>query len=79
VNSLVYFLADYYPWWGIPTGLILAEVANGYRRRGERKKFIQYLLVSLVFLSLAAAYIVFDGPEKLRPGMERAERTLQNK
>ena len=79
MNALVYFFADYYPWWGIPIGLILAEVANGHRRRGERKAMIKYLSVSFIFLALAAAYIFFDGMQNLRPGMEHMERTMRNK
>jgi hypothetical protein len=79
VSALVYFFADYYPWWGIPIGLILAEVANGHRRRGNRKAMFKYLSVSFIFLGLAAAYIFYNGMQNLRPGMEHMERTIRTK
>jgi len=72
-------VADLYPWWGIPLVLIFVEVANTYRRRGERKKMVKSLAVSFVFFSLAVVYFVLNGFEKLRPGMEHLERTFLNK
>jgi hypothetical protein len=75
LSPLVYFISDLYPWWGIPLALIFAEVANSYRRRGERKKMMIHLSVSLVFFALAVAYFAFNGVERLRPAMEELEQT----
>jgi len=76
---VIYFLADLYPWWGIPLGLILAELANYFRRHGNRKKMILYLSISFVLFALAGAYFVFNGMERVRPGMQELERTFSNK
>ncbi|MGZ3671895.1 MAG: hypothetical protein ACXWP1_01600 [Bdellovibrionota bacterium] len=79
MSPIIYFVADLYPWWGIPIALIFAEVANTHRRRGERKKMAMYLSVSFIFFSLAVVYFVLNGFEKLRPAMEQLERTILNK
>jgi hypothetical protein len=79
LNPLVYFIADLYPWWGIPLAFILAEVANGYRRRGDRKKMVLWLIPAFVLMSIAGAYFLYNGFEKLRPAMEHFERAMNNK
>lgn len=78
MSSVIYFLADLYPWWGIPFALILAELANYYRRNGNRKKMVLYLSISSVFLALAAAYFWFNGMERMRPAMQELERVFFN-
>jgi len=71
-------LADFYPWWGIPLALILAEVGNYYRRQGKRKKMALYLAASIVLVSLAAVYFWFNGVERTRPAMQELENTFSN-
>ncbi len=73
---MIYFLADLYPWWGLPLALIFAELGNYYRRHGNKKKMIRYASISVVFLSLTAAYFAFNGIEKMRPAMMELERVI---
>lgn len=75
----MYFIADLYPWWGLPLAFIFAEVANRYRRRGERGRMLGSLLLSVIFLALAGAYFVFNGFENLRPAMEKLDRQMFTK
>lgn len=75
----LYFIADYYPWWGIPIGLICLEIANTHRRLGDRKKMVKYLAVSALFGLLTATYFFFNGFVNLRPGMEHMERQIRTK
>lgn len=79
MSPLIYFVADYYPWWGIPIAIIFAEVANSHRRHGERGKMIKCLSISFLFFAVAVVYIFLNGRVTLRPGMERMERTMRNK
>ncbi len=58
--------------------LILAELANNYRRHGNRKKMILYLSISFILLALAVAYFAFNGLEKMRPTMQELERAFFN-
>ena len=79
MSPVIYFIADLYPWWGIPLALIFAELANSHRRRGERKKMMLKLCVSFFFFSLAVAYFVLNGIETLRPAMQQLDRMYLNK
>ena len=79
MSSLIYFVADLYPWWGIPLAFIFFELANARRRRGERKMMLVHLSISLVFLALAGAYFAFNGMEHLRPAMQQLEHSMSNK
>jgi hypothetical protein len=79
VDPLVYFIADLYPWWGLPLAFIFFEIANRHRRRGNRKKMLIHVMFSGFFLLLAGLYFFFNGFEHLRPAMEHLERTMQQK
>lgn len=76
---MIYFLADLYPWWGMPLALIFAERANYFRRQGNRNKVIRNVAISLVFLSLTIAYFALNGIEKMRPALMELERAMFNK
>jgi hypothetical protein len=73
LSSFIYFVADYYPWWGLPLALIFAEQANKSRRYRDHKKAVLYGCFSMGFLFLAVAYFMFNGFEKLRPAMQQLE------
>ena len=79
MSSVIYFLADLYPWWGMPLALIFAERAVYFRRQGSPKKMIRSVALSLVFLSLTFAYFALNGIEKMRPALMELERTMFNK
>lgn len=76
MNDIFYFLADLYPWWGIPLGLILAELGNKYRRSGNRQKMFRCMTASVILLALAAAYFVFNGKKYIRPAMQQMENSV---
>ena len=78
MSAVIYFLADLYPWWGIPIALILAELANNYRRHGNRKKMVLYISISSIFLGLAVAYFALNGMERMRPVMQELEKIFFN-
>lgn len=79
MDPVIYFIADHFPWWGIPLGLIFLEVANIHRRRRYRKQMFMALAVSGVFFTLAVAYFFYNGFENLRPAMKNIERNMSNK
>ncbi len=79
MNATIYFLADLYPWWGLPLAFIFAELANRYRRHGQRPKALMFIAISFVFLAAAAAYFAFNGIERLRPAMKEMERSVTGK
>jgi hypothetical protein len=78
LGELIYFLADYYPWWGIPLALILAELANYHRRGAKKKKMITYASLSLVLVILSVLYFVFDGQRQMRPAIQEVERSFSS-
>lgn len=78
-SSVLYFVADFYPWWGIPLGFLCLEIANSGRRHGNKPKMILYVCLGVLFLLTAAAYFVFDGRERLRPAMQGIERSFSGK
>lgn len=72
MSPTFYFLAEHYPWWGIPCVLIFAEVANHHRRNGKRAKFAFFSLFSMAFLALVVLYFAV-GYEKVRPTLQGIE------
>lgn len=79
MSSVIYFLADLYPWWGMPLALIFAERAVYFRRQGNRKKVVRNAAIGIVFLSLTIAYFALNGLEKMRPALMELERVMFNK
>lgn len=79
LSSVIYFLADYYPWWGLPLAFILFELANYHRRHGGKPKMVVYATASLMLLGLTVVYVVYDGFANLRPGMRNIEKTYLEK
>jgi hypothetical protein len=74
LDPLIYFLAEYFPWWGIPSILILGEIANHFRRVGQKVRFILTALVCLLMVVLCIAYFTNDGFRNLRPAMQNLEK-----
>jgi hypothetical protein len=74
LDPTIYFLAEYYPWWGIPSALILAEIANHFRRTGHRFRFLACAALSLLMATLAVFYFTHSGFQNLRPAMQELER-----
>lgn len=76
MSSVIYFLADLYPWWGMPLALIFAERSLYFRRQGNRKKVVRNAVVAVLFLSLTIAYFALNGIEKMRPALQELERVM---
>jgi hypothetical protein len=74
LDPLIYFLAEYFPWWGIPSILILAEMANHFRRIGHKVRFFLTVLICLILTVLCIAYFTQDGFRNLRPAMQNLEK-----
>lgn len=74
MDSNIYFLAEYFPWWGIPSVLILAEIANHFRRSGQRLKFLFFALLSVAMAVGCVLYFTHDGFRNLRPAMQDMEK-----
>jgi hypothetical protein len=77
LSWIVYFLADHYPWWGIPAALVMAELANHFRRTGMRIYTVLSGLVALGLIALAVIYFTNDGFFKTRPTLQNMERRIQ--
>jgi len=75
LDPLIYFLADYFPWWSIPSILILAEISNHYRRVGKRVRAVIFASCSLLLLGLTIWYFTHGGFENLLPAMQNLEKT----
>ncbi len=78
LNPFVYFFAEYFPWWGIPTALIFAEVSNYFRRRSQKLQAIIFALASLSMVALVILYFTEDGFRNLRPAMQNLEKKYGN-
>lgn len=74
MDPVIYFLAEYFPWWAIPTILILAEIANHFRRVGHKMRFVATSLLCVVMIVLCVAYFTHDGFMNLRPAMQNLEK-----
>jgi hypothetical protein len=72
LGPVFYFLAEHYPWWGIPCILIFGEAANHFRRNGMRMKLFFCASLSLMFLLLTVLYF-FVGYEHVRPTLQGIE------
>jgi hypothetical protein len=77
LHPLFYFIADLYPWWGIPLALILLEAANRNRRRSERKQFLIKSIIAVVLIALGGGYF-YLGREGLAASMQRLEQASRN-
>lgn len=77
MDSTIYFLAEHYPWWGLPLALIFGETANHYRRSGKRPAMLVCGLLALGFLTLAVIYFVKDGFFQTRPTLQQMERAIE--
>jgi hypothetical protein len=75
LDPIIYFFAEYFPWWALPSALIFAEVANHFRRTGKRLGFFFFSGVSLVLAALTILYFVKNGFVNLRPAMQNLEKT----
>ena len=78
MSSLVYFLAEHYPWWGIPSILIMGETANHFRRTGQRARMLVCVLFALLFATLTVVYFLYDGLTNTRPAIQKLERSYTN-
>jgi hypothetical protein len=74
VSSFIYFLAEYYPWWGLPLALIMIETSNHFRRGGKRGPFILFFGTGLLLIALAVLYFVNGGFFTVRPTIQNLER-----
>ncbi|RZA06045.1 MAG: hypothetical protein EOP11_11320 [Proteobacteria bacterium] len=77
MDPLIYFLAEHYPWWGLPLALITGETANHFRRTGKRMGAVICGLLTLGFLGLAVVYFVKDGFFETRPTLQKMERSIE--
>ncbi len=75
MNQIVYFLADLYPWWGIPLAFILLELANVFRRRGKKCAMFFCVFSSAIVVGLAVLYFISNGVQHLRPSLYEFEKT----
>jgi len=50
---------QFLPYWALPLALIFFETARIFKRRGQKAKMIQFIIVGLVFLALTACFFVF--------------------
>jgi hypothetical protein len=73
LNSLLYFLAEYYPFWGIPATLILSEIANHSRRNSRTKAMFLALFGAAFFGSLSVLYFWQGGHDGVRAGLQEIE------
>lgn len=73
MDPIIYFLAEHYPWWGIPSTLIMAEVANHFRRTGHRGGFFTAAFCSAVLGVLSVLYFTHNGFLNVRPTMQSIE------
>jgi hypothetical protein len=77
LDPLIYFLAEHYPWWGIPLVLILGETANHFRRTGRRWSMVICAVLALGFIALTVIYFVKDGFFETRPTLQKMERAIE--
>lgn len=73
----LYFVARYFPFWAIPTALILAEIARLAYRHGKKTRGIMAVTICVALLGLTVWYFVADGYNRLNPalyqGLEKAK------
>lgn len=74
MDSLIYFLLEHYPWWGVPSALIAAETANHFRRVGRRPAMFFFGAIAALLVILVVAYFFYNGFSNLRPAMKEIER-----
>jgi hypothetical protein len=63
----LYLTIKFFPYWAIPTGLILIEVAMILRRRGNRKGFIRMLTAASFVFIVTILFFVFRWDMTLYP------------
>ena len=74
MDPVIYFLAEHYPWWGIPCVFIFFETANHFRRTGRRAPMMLFGFLAISLAALAVLYFTHDGFFRLRPAMQNLER-----
>ena len=75
MNSIIYFLAEHYPFWGIPLALIFFELARFFWRNGRVLSLLISVGIAGVLTLLAVWYFVGDGFRNVRPALTEAEKT----
>lgn len=79
MDSLVYFMAEHYPWWAFPLALILFELTRFFWRNGRPVKTALTAAAAVALVALGVLYFMQDGFRNLRPAMKDAERTYLSK
>ncbi len=79
MSSTIYFLAEHYPFWGIPLALICFELARFFWRNGRRLRAVLSLGLSGLLVFLAVWYFMDDGFRNVRPALTEAEKTYTGK
>lgn len=72
MSPVIYFLAEHYPWWGIPSILIFGEAANHFRRNGKRGKLLLCGGFAMFFLALTVLFF-WIGYENIRSSLQGFE------
>ncbi len=75
MSSLIYFLAEHYPFWGIPLALIFFELARFFWRNGRPLRAVLSIGMAGLLVLLAAWYFLGDGFRNVRPALSNAEKT----
>lgn len=73
--SALYFIIELYPWWAIPLALILVELSFHFRRTARGGKAVLCILLSITLIVLAVVFLWKNGPQNVRPAMQKIERT----
>lgn len=73
ILSIVYFLAEQYPWWGIPLALILIETGLHFRRNGRTMRAVVLFLIAISLIGLAGFFIWGNGIQNVRPFLREIE------
>lgn len=73
MGAIIYFLAYYFPFWGLPTAYILFEVGNNYRKRGLVVQGLFFVGLSFLFLVASILFFVFSGFDTVVPAIKSLE------
>jgi len=57
---VIYALMRFYPFWALPVGLVLFELAFFFRRKNQKKQFFCFLTTLLLCVS-ALFWIILRG------------------
>jgi hypothetical protein len=72
--DIIYLLANYYPFWGVPAAYIIFELGNGYRRRGHMLQALFLLCITITLLALTVAFFWYNAFETITPAIKKIER-----